>query len=292
MPVPTVDLDTFKLEIVDEINGKTYSFNLEDIKNKFTIHSFPVTLQCSGNKRKLMHEIEPVQGLMWDVNAISTAEWTGVKLKDLLTHCGIDFNDSRIKHIQFEGLDKDPSGSSYGASVPKEKVFDDTGDVLVAFKMNHVDIPKDFGFPLRVVVPGRLVTFRLSNSLGLRISHNWCIGVIGARSVKWLNKVIISSEESKSHWQQNDYRILPPYVKNLKDADFSNVRSVQESPVQSAICQPVNGAVLNKEDEEFTLKGYAFSGGGRGIERVLVSLDGGKNWHKANLKSAERPLYR
>ena len=45
-----------------------------------------------------------IHGLMWDVNAISTAEWTGVKLKDLLAFCGVDFNDERIKHIQFEGI--------------------------------------------------------------------------------------------------------------------------------------------------------------------------------------------
>jgi hypothetical protein len=49
-----------------------------------------------------------IHGLMWDVNAISTAEWTGIKLKDLLAFCGVDFSDEKIKHIQFEGLDKDP----------------------------------------------------------------------------------------------------------------------------------------------------------------------------------------
>ena len=71
-----------------------------------------------------------VQGLMWDVAAISTAEWTGVKLKDILAYCGIDFNDQRIKHVQFEGLDKDPSGVAYGASIPKEKAFNDYGTFL------------------------------------------------------------------------------------------------------------------------------------------------------------------
>jgi hypothetical protein len=39
-------------------------------------------------------------------------------------------------------LDKGPTGS-YGASVPKEKVFDRNGDVLIAFQMNGVDIPLD-----------------------------------------------------------------------------------------------------------------------------------------------------
>ena len=35
---------------------------------------------------------------------------------------------------------------------------------------------------------------------------------------------------------------------------------------------------------QVTLKGYAWSGGGRGIIRVDVSADGGKTWHEATLK--------
>ena len=158
MPVPQVDIEKFELEIVNDLNGQTVAFKLDDLK-KFPVYSIPVTLQCSGNKRKFMNDYEGgIHGLMWDVNAISTAEWTGVKLKDVLAFCGVDFADERIKHIQFEGLDKDPAGVPYGSSIPKEKVFNDYGDVLIAFKMNGKDIPPDFGFPLRVVVPGRLVS--------------------------------------------------------------------------------------------------------------------------------------
>lgn len=33
----------------------------------------------------------------------------------------------------------------------------------------------------------------------------------------------------------------------------------------------------------FRLKGYAWSGGGRGVVRVDISLDSGKTWHVAEL---------
>lgn len=184
LPVPHVDLNNFELEIVDDVNKITHKFKLDDLKTKYKTHTIPVTIQCSGNRRKAMNDYEQVQGLMWDVNAISTAEWTGVKLVDLLADCEINFDDERIKHVQFEGLDTDPVGACYAASIPKEKALDKNGDVLIAFQMNGKDIPLDHGFPLRVVVPG----------------------VVGARSVKWLNKVIVSNEESKSHWQKNDYK--------------------------------------------------------------------------------------
>lgn len=48
----------------------------------------------------------------------------------------------------------DPTGSPYGASIPKEKVLSELGDVLIAFQMNGQDIPLDHGYPIRVVVPG------------------------------------------------------------------------------------------------------------------------------------------
>lgn len=44
---------------------------------------------------------------------------------------------------------------------------DPKGDVLLAFEMNGEPIPRDHGFPVRAVVPG----------------------VVGARNVKWLDKV-------------------------------------------------------------------------------------------------------
>ncbi|CAF0747568.1 unnamed protein product [Brachionus calyciflorus] len=270
MPVPHIDTKTFKLEILNVSNGEKIEFSLDDLENKFNSVTIPVTLQCSGNKRKFMNELGQVQGLMWDVNAISTALWTGVLLKDLLIHCGIDLNDPKIKHVIFEGLDKDPAGVVYAASVPIEKVRSDNGDVLLAYKMNGQDIPLDNGYPLRIVVPG----------------------VIGARSVKWVGKIILSDVESQSFWQLNDYKVLSPSIKNLKEADFSKLKAVQESPIQSAICQPVDGNIIKRENGKFIAKGYAFSGGGNEIESVLVSIDNGQNWKNATLKKFDRPLYR
>jgi sulfite oxidase len=217
-----------------------------------------------------MFDYKPVQGLMWGQNAISTAEWTGVRLKDVLEYLGIDLKNKDIKHVHFVGLDSDPTGSTYGASIPVEKVLNDNGDVLIAFQMNGMDIPLDHGYPLRAIAPG----------------------IIGARSVKWLSKIILSNEESKSHWQQKDYKLLPPSVNNLNEANFSHSKAIQECPIQSAITEPAEGAVIKKENETFKIKGYAYSGGGNSIDTVRVSLDDGKTWQQATLKKLDQPLYR
>ena len=43
---------------------------------------------------------------------------------------------------------------------------------------------------------------------------------------------------------------------------------------------------------QVTVKGYAWSGGGRGIIRVEVSADGGKTWHQATLRGIAQKLHR
>jgi len=62
------------------------------------------------------------------------------------------------------------------------------------------------------------------------------------------------------------------------------VMSIQEYPVQAAICSPVDGSTVDVEDGAVTVHGYALSGGGRGIQRVDVTVDGGRTWHAANLQ--------
>ena len=43
-------------------------------------------MQCAGNRRSEMNRIKLVKGLNWGAAAISTAEWTGVLLKDVLRY--------------------------------------------------------------------------------------------------------------------------------------------------------------------------------------------------------------
>ena len=57
-----------------------------------------------------------------------------------------------------------------------------TGFLIAAVVLCNRTLSTDHGFPLRLVVPG----------------------VTGARSVKWLSRIITSKDESDSHWQQVD----------------------------------------------------------------------------------------
>ena len=65
----------------------------------------------------------------------------------------MDPKDPRIKHVHLEGADIDPTGKPYGASIPFEKAMHP--EVIVAYKMNDEEIPRDHGHPLRLIAPGK-----------------------------------------------------------------------------------------------------------------------------------------
>ena len=53
-----------------------------------------------------MTQVKPVKGLGWSCAAVSNSEWTGVRLRDVLEHAGVDVNNpgnAGIEHVQFEG---------------------------------------------------------------------------------------------------------------------------------------------------------------------------------------------
>ncbi|KAG1694003.1 hypothetical protein DVH05_022021 [Phytophthora capsici] len=298
LPVPEVDIENFTLKITGVGIGqkKQVEFTLDDLKSKFKHHTITTTVQCAGNRRAEMSGVKQVNGLSWDTTALSTANWTGVLLSDVLASIGITDEDSRIgececevgenmescddcnaviQHVQFEGLDVDTEGNTYGASIPVATALDPRKDVLLAFEMNGETIPRDHGYPLRVIVPG----------------------TVGARNVKFLHRIVLASEESPSFWQQRDYKGFPPNVDYSRDDYWKFAGdSIQELPVQSAITEPKNGSIHLVDDPSdssiVTVKGYAWSGGGRNIIRVDISVDGGKTWTPAELhESGKRQKY-
>ncbi|XP_035427515.1 sulfite oxidase, mitochondrial [Cygnus atratus] len=266
LPVPAVDPGSYRLQ-VEGPGGRALSLSLPELRSRFPKHEVTATLQCAGNRRAEMSQVRPVKGLPWDIGAISTARWGGARLRDVLLHAGFEEEREGEWHVCFEGLDADAGGAPYGASIPYGRAVSPAADVLLAYEMNGEELPRDHGFPVRVVVPG----------------------VVGARSVKWLRRVAVSPAESPSHWQQNDYKGFSPCV-DWDTVDYKTAPAIQELPVQSAITHPRPGAAVLAG--ELTVKGYAWSGGGRPVVRVDVSLDGGRTWQVARLSGERPPLGR
>uniref|UniRef100_A0AAG5D097 sulfite oxidase n=1 Tax=Anopheles atroparvus TaxID=41427 RepID=A0AAG5D097_ANOAO len=263
LPVPEVDIKSYELELENEKSGKGKVIRFGDLL-KYRKHTVTATIMCGGNRRSEMMEIKPIKGLPWGPSAVGNAQWSGARLCDVLRDMGVREGDED-GHVQFEGLDTDPTSTPYGASIPLAKAMDPRGDVILAYEMNGQPLNRDHGYPVRVIVPG----------------------VVGSRNVKWLGKIIVSRNESSSHWQQNDYKSFSPST-DWDTVDFKSAPAIQNMPITSAICTPASGETLTVQDGFVTVKGYAWSGGGSAVIRVDLTTDGGKTWFVANIDETEQ----
>ncbi|XP_021713782.1 LOW QUALITY PROTEIN: sulfite oxidase-like [Chenopodium quinoa] len=261
-PIPIIDdIERYRLSVMGLISVQR-ELSMRDIRDlpKYTVTA---TLQCAGNRRTAMSKTKKVRGVGWGIAALGNAVWGGAKLADVLELLGVpklaSSTASGGKHVEFVSVDrcKEENGGPYKASIPLSQATNPEADVLLAYEMNGEPLNRDHGYPLRVIVPG----------------------VIGARSVKWLDSVNVIAEESQGFFTQRDYKMFPPTV-DWDNINWSTRRPQMDFPVQSAICSLEDSNVL--KDGKVTVKGYALSGGGRGIERVDISIDGGKTWVEAS----------
>lgn len=83
---------------------------------------------------------------------------------------------------------------------------------------------------------------------------------------------------------------MPSVKTGLKNGCESKRERTPILPVQSILCWPPNDAVISGKDRtSVAIEGLAWSGGGRGICRVEVSLDDGASFHAADLVKDMHP---
>jgi sulfite oxidase len=246
---------------VDGTVGKPLTLTYHELTSEFAAHSVVATLACAGNRRAELLAVRPIPGKdPWAHGAISTAEWRGARLADVLDAAGVQHHDGL--HAAFSAPDVAPEAvpvQPYGSSIPLSKAMSE--EVLLAWEMNSEPLPRVHGGPVRVVVPG----------------------YIGARSVKWVTAIRVQPVPSENYFQALDYRILPP------EADPDTTAPGEGISLSSL---PLNCDILCPGDDEeipagpLTIRGWALAGDGRGIGRVDVSLDGGNTWRQADLQAA------
>jgi sulfite oxidase len=255
-PVPELDPESWSLT-VDGLVERPLRLSLRDLRSRFRERTMAATLECAGNRRAEFMRVRAIPGEHpWGSGAISTARWSGVGLADVLAHAGLR---PEAAHIAFAAPDvsdlADPP-QPYGGSIPVGKAV--TGGVLLAWAMNGRPLPRVHGAPVRVVVPG------------------W----IGARSVKWLQRVTAQSEPSGNYFQATAYRVLPAGADPARAGPGAGI-SLGPVAVNAAILCPGDGEHVVPGPTR--IAGYAYAGEGRQVVRVDVSLDEGDSWIQADL---------
>merc|ERR1719512_152171 len=264
-PVPLVDEQAYRVSIFVE-GEEAKKFSMADVR-KYNEREIAVTLMCTGNRRSEFNTEKDgeTMGLPWKNGSISTARWTGVRLCEVLRDAGFngdELEDQGYHFMTLYGIE------DYHVSVPLRKATAKDGDVILAWAMNGAPLPRDHGFPLRVIIPG----------------------LVGARSVKWIDRIIIAKEEVEGMHQKGiAYKQPGPNVKKLVGVPkkyIDDLPPIDHVPVTSAVTLPEPGSTVAR-GEQLTVCGYAYSGAGLAVIRVDVSMNGGQTWQQAEFQRAD-----
>jgi len=264
-PIPEVDAATWSLDVVGP-DGTKASWTLDRLRAELPAHEVTATLQCAGNRRAGFLDVADIPGEdPWAGGAIGTATWRGVRLRDLLASVGVTDEGSDGLHACFDGPDvsriPDPP-QAYGSSIPLDKAL--TPDVLLALEMNGEPLPRVHGGPARIVVPG----------------------YVGARSVKWVETVVVRPAPSDNYFQATAYRLLDPDA-DPDQAGPGDGISLGPWALNCEILSP--GAGAEPAPGPLDVTGYAVAPEGRRVARVEVSVDEGTSWVHADLHDDGRP---
>lgn len=254
--LPTaVNEDTFRLRVTGNVN-KEIALSMHDLKTKFTPYTITALCQCSGNSRSFFDPRVP--GGQWKNGAMGNAQWTGVKVKDILAYAGAK---STSIEVSFNGLDAPPLPSTpdFVKSLQYDHAID--GEVMIAYEMNGEPLPLLNGYPLKLVVPGWYATY-------------W-IGM--------LSNIEVHDKPFEGFWMKKAY-MVPKGVDNgneRPDSLATDMEPISVMDVRSIFVSPEPNQVI-KAGEPSKIQGLAFDGG-FGITEVELSEDNGKTWSGAEL---------
>src|SRR3954470_15362902 len=251
--VPDIDPTAWRMRVHGAVE-RELELSLTTLHEAFQERAVTATLQCAGNRRRGLVAIRDIPGeAPWGPGATGTATWTGVALADVLALAG---PLPETAHVGFEGADHSPEAAPpqrFGGSIPLDKAG--RPEVLLAWAMNGAPLAPVHGAPLRVVVPG----------------------YVGARSVKWLQRIEARREPWDGYFQHVVYRLLPEDGTPGPGAGMP----LGLAALNSDVLRPTDGATVDAGAVE--VRGYAFAGGERHVARVDVSVDGSATWAQAEL---------
>lgn len=266
VPEETIDPSTWTLTIKGESVKAPKMYKISDLKSKFKTYTYQLVLECGGNGRSGF--VPQTSGNQWDQGAVSCAEWTGVRLKDILNDVGL--KDDAV-YIGYYGKDlhpsRDPSKVVISRGVPIKKALED--ETLVVWAMNGQELPLMHGFPLRLVVGG------------------WPASVSG----KWLHTISVRNKEHDGvKMDGHSYRVprqpIPPGEKLAETPE--HFRIIESMPVKSLITFPKTGAMIDL-GKTLSLRGHAWAGDVV-VKELHVSIDYGATWQKCSLQAPKNRL--
>jgi DMSO/TMAO reductase YedYZ molybdopterin-dependent catalytic subunit/rhodanese-related sulfurtransferase len=244
---PRLDPVSWRLEVKGLVE-RPVRLRLRDLHNMRS-ETLVATLECAGNGRSGFDP--PADGEQWQLGAVSTAEWTGVPLAEILDRAGVR---PEAVEIVFRGADQGNVGEA-GDPIRFERSLPATDaghpGSLLAYAMNGEPLPLEHGYPLRLIVPG------------------W----YAVASVKWLTEIEVINSPFTGFFQTKRY-----IYETQRNGTVAR-EPVRLQQVRSVITQPSAGQQVTVGD--VVVRGVAWSGAAP-IDTVEVSISGGP-WQNARL---------
>jgi DMSO/TMAO reductase YedYZ molybdopterin-dependent catalytic subunit len=260
--MPQLNPSTYRLEVSGLVR-RHLSVSLADLR-RLPSASITVTLECAGNGRDRFSPEVP--GERWGLGAVSTARWTGARLRDVLAQAGVRpearetiFHGADCGHVddRAEPICFERSLSVRDAGAP---------DVLLAYEMNGEPLPVRHGFPVRLIVPG------------------W----YAVTAVKWLTGITLAADPFRGYFQDDHY------VYEWEQRPGTEREPVRRQRVRAIIADPAEGGRVPPGD--LLIRGVAWSGEAP-VDQVEVSVrssgrasphdPAGGGWQRAELTGPE-----
>jgi DMSO/TMAO reductase YedYZ molybdopterin-dependent catalytic subunit len=148
-----IDVESYALRITGLVANST-SYTFDEVLSRYQHYKKVVTLDC-------------VEG--WSVTIL----WEGVLVRDLLAEAGSLENAEVVIFHAYDG---------YTTSLPIDYIMGN--NILMAYKMNDVVLPRERGFPFQLVAESK-----------------W-----GYKWIKWITEIELSADaEYRGYWESRGY---------------------------------------------------------------------------------------
>ena len=257
IPDEAKDPNNWEIAIDGEVN-KPLKITLGELKSKYKPQTMRFVLECGGNGRSGFNP--PARGNQWTTGGVGCAEWTGVRLADVLKTAGVKPSGIYTAHYAADlHLSGDASKPTLSRGVRIAKAMDPNS--MIVWAMNGQPLPNIHGGPVRLIYPG------------------WA----GSASQKWLTKITIRDKEHDGPGMTEfSYRTaIKPMIPGDK-GDPANFKILKSMPVRSVITSPGNGGKFAAGTRDIALRGAAWAGDNV-VETVDVSIDYGSSWKPAKI---------
>lgn len=231
-----------------------------ELERRFPLVTRRLQMECGGNGRSFF--TPETRGNQWGNGAISCAEWTGVRLRDVLQAAGLK---PGAKFTGHHGADVHLSGATDRDAISRgmriEKALDE--DTLIALRMNGQPIPHLHGAPVRLLVPG------------------WP----GSLSQKWLNRIqVLDKPHTGAGMGGTSYRVpVRPIVPGSRN-DGASFADMESMPVRSVLSNHAHGSRLPAGTRSLDIRGFAWAGD-HAVRAVHASVDFGATWQEMRLSA-------